>query len=184
MIILRNRVHASGGRPGTSKIKTTQDLLELPSPQWATKHPLARCQIAADPTRTTHYQPTRSTHNRWWRSCRGLSRRPCSLLWPLHHLCHPKNNIFMSLLQRNQYLLPKTNNKNQTTGATTPVQLPTTPLSPQSVKPRRGVVLTYPNPPSFVVGGVCWLAHRWWESLPRRGINPQASALPPHRGCS
>ncbi len=60
----------------------------------------------------------------------------------------------MTLLQRNPYLLPKTNNKNQSTGATTTGQLLTTPLSPHSGKPRRGVVLTYPNAaPYFVVGG-------------------------------
>ncbi len=64
------------------------------------------------PTPTTHYQPDQQIF--WWRwSCRGLSRCPCSPLWPLHHLCHPKNNIFMTQLQRNQYLLPKTNDKNQ-----------------------------------------------------------------------
>ncbi len=128
------------------------DLLELLSPQWATKHPLARCPIAAGPTPTTHYQPDWQIF--WWRrSCRGLSRCPCSLPWPLCHLCHPKNNVFMTLLQRNQYLPPKTNDKNQSTGATTTAQFPTTPSSPHSGKPWRGAALTYPNAPYFVVGG-------------------------------
>jgi hypothetical protein len=109
--------------------------------------------MAADPTPTTHYQSIRSTNNWWQWSCCGFSRRPCSQLWPLHHLCHPKNNIFMTLLQRNQYLFPKTNDKKQTTGATTLAQLPATPSSPHSSKPLRGVVLTFPNGPYFVVGG-------------------------------
>ncbi len=67
----------------------------------------------------------------------------------------PKNNVFMTLLQRNQYLLPKTNDKNQTTRATTPApaQLPTTPLSLHSSKPQRGVALMYLNAPYYVVGG-------------------------------
>ncbi len=59
----------------------------------------------------------------------------------------------MTLLQRNQYSLPKTNDKNQTTGATTSAQLPTTPLSPHSGKPRRGAALMYQNAPYFVVIG-------------------------------
>jgi hypothetical protein len=46
----------------------------------------------------------------------------------------------------------KTNNKNQTTGAITPVQLPTTPSSPHSSKSRRGAALMHPNAPYFVVG--------------------------------
>ncbi len=105
---------------------TTTYLLELPSPQWATKHPQVRCQIAADPTPTAHYQPDQQ-HHQWWQSCNGFSRHPCGLLWPLHHLCHPKNNVFMTLLQRKWNFLPKINNKNQTTGATIPAQLLTTP---------------------------------------------------------
>ncbi len=68
-------------------------------------------------------------------------------------LATKKNNVFMTLLQRNQYLLPKTNDKNQSTGATTTAQLPTTPMSPHSGKPRRGAALMYPNAPYFVVGG-------------------------------
>jgi hypothetical protein len=59
----------------------------------------------------------------------------------------------MTLLQRNQYLPPKTNNKNQLTGAATTAQLLTTPLSPHSGKPRRRAVLKYPNAPYFMVGG-------------------------------
>jgi hypothetical protein len=59
----------------------------------------------------------------------------------------------MTLLQRNQYLLPKTNGKSQPTGATKTAQLLTTPSSPHSGKLRRGAVLTYPNAPYFVVGG-------------------------------
>ena len=31
---------------------------------------------------------------------------------------------------------------------------------------------------------VCWLAHRWWKTLPWLGVNPKASALSPPRGCS
>ncbi len=64
-----------------------------------------------------------------------------------------KINIFMTLLQRNQYLLPKTNDKNQSNGATTTAQLPTTPSTPHSGKPWRGAALTFPNAPYFVVGG-------------------------------
>ncbi len=40
---------------------TPQDLLELPSPQWVTKHPLVQCQITTDPTPITHYQPDQQT---------------------------------------------------------------------------------------------------------------------------
>jgi hypothetical protein len=57
----------------------------------------------------------------------------------------------MTLLQRNQYSLPKHNDKNQTTGATTSAHFLTTPLSPHSGKPRRGAALMYPNAPYFVV---------------------------------
>ncbi len=134
-----------------------------------TKHPLSRvcCQIATDPTLTAHSSSTRVT-NHWWRcSCCGLSRRPCDLMWPLHHLRHPKNNVFLTLLQRNQYSLPKTNDKNQTTGATTSAQLPNTPLSPHSGKSQRGAALIYLNAPYFIVIG--WAPIRihnahalWW----------------------
>jgi hypothetical protein len=51
------------------------------------------------------------------------------------------------------YLLPKTNNKNQSTPSNNTAQLSTTPLSPHYGKPWRGVALTYPNAPYFVVGG-------------------------------
>ncbi len=102
---------------------------------------------------TNNTLPTQLT-NLWWpRSCCGLSRHPCGLLWPLCHHCHPKNNVFMTLLQRNQYLLPKTNDKNQSTRITTTEQLLTTLSSPHSGKPRRGVALTCLNAPYFVVGG-------------------------------
>ncbi len=128
-----------------------QDLLELPIPQWATKHPLVWCPTAAGPTPITHYQPDQQTF--WWqRSCSGLSRHHCSLLWPHRHLCHPKNNVFLTLLQRNQYRIPKTNDKNQSTRATTTAQLPNTPPSPHSGKSQRVAVLTYPNAPYFVEG--------------------------------
>ena len=96
--------------------------------------------------------PTRVTNHWWQQSCYGLSRHPCGLMWPLCHFCHPKNNVLLTLLQRNQYSLPKPNNNNQTTGATTPAQLPTTPSSSHSGKLRRGVALAYPNAPFFVVG--------------------------------
>jgi hypothetical protein len=59
----------------------------------------------------------------------------------------------MTLLQRNQYSLSKTNHKNLTTGATTSAQLLTTPSSPHSGKPRRGVAFMYSNAPYFVVIG-------------------------------
>jgi hypothetical protein len=129
------------------------DLPKLLSSQWVTKHPLAWWQIATDPTPTAHYQPTRSTNKQWQQSYRGFRRHPCSLLWPLHHIFHPKNNVFWDSATEESVPPPKTIIKNRTTGATTPAQLPTTPLSPHSGKPWRLAALTYLNAPYFVVGG-------------------------------
>jgi hypothetical protein len=64
-----------------------------------------------------------------------------------------QKQCFYDSATEEQYLLPKTNDKNQSTRATTTAQLPTTPSSPHSGKPRRGAALTYPNVPYFVVGG-------------------------------
>ena len=74
-------------------------------------------------------------------------------MWPLHHLRHPKKQRFYDSATEELVIPQKTNAKNQTTGATTPAQLLTTPSSPHSGKPRRGAALMYPNAPYFVMIG-------------------------------
>jgi hypothetical protein len=132
------------------------------------KHPLAQCQIAAYPTLAAHYHQS----NKPQVVAELLQAQQTSLwpMWPLCHLCHPNNNVILTLLQRNQYSLPTTNNKNQTTGATISVQLPTTPSSPHSgQKPRQGASLMYPNTTYFVVIGGTPIrihnAHTLWCSI-------------------
>ncbi len=102
----------------TTNTPRTRDLLELPSLQWATKHHLARCQIAAGPTPTTHYQPDQQTFGGSGMAV-GSAGIPGAYYGLFTIFPPPQNNVFMTLLQRNQYLLPKTNSKNQSTRATT-----------------------------------------------------------------
>jgi len=93
---------------------TTSILLKLPSLIWATKHPLAWCQIAADQTPTALYHPKR-WHSLWWGSCYGLSKHPCGLLWrPLCHLRHPKNFLLWLCHRGISNPHPKTNDNPQT----------------------------------------------------------------------
>ncbi len=81
-------------------------------------------------------------------------------MWPLHHLRHPQKQSFYDSATEEFVLPQKTNDKNQTTGATTLTQLLTTPLSPHSRKPRRGAALMYPNAPYFVaIGGTPIIIH-------------------------
>jgi hypothetical protein len=65
----------------------------------------------------------------------------------------PKKQCFYDSATEESVPPPQNQRQKPTTGATTTAQLLTNPVSPHSGKPRRGVALTYPNAPYFVVGG-------------------------------
>ena len=79
-----------------------------------------------------------------------VSQRPttASLPWS-----SPQNNMFLTLLQRNQYSLSKVNKKNQQPEQQHLGSHLANPSSPHSGEPWRGEAVTYPNAPYLVVDG-------------------------------